>query len=387
MSLFSKLFPRTSADLATGGYLKTLTGYQPVFHTYGGGIYESELCRASINAIATHAAKLKPIVQGKRKDLQYLLEFEPNPWMDTYKFLYKVATILECENTAFIVPMFDQYYQKIVGFYPVLPSSAEIRESGGTEYLVFKFASGQKAAIERDLVGIMTKFFYKSEFFGESNAVLGDTLNMITMQRQGITEGIKQSATVRFLARLGTAMKPADIDAERKRWVTSTLGSDNNGGLALFDSKYVDAKQIDSRPYIVNASQMELIQKNVFDYFGVSEPILQNDFTPDQWASFYEGKIEPFAIQLSMVLTNMVYSANEKKRDNRIMLTANRLQYAAPDQKLAVVKDLSDRGMMSRNEGREVFNMEPIDGGDEFFIRGEYKNAKDAEQEVGEDAD
>lgn len=387
MSLFSRLFPRAAADEATAGYIKTLTGYQPVFRSFNGGIYEAELCRASIHAIATHCSKLKPIVSGVRKDLQTILEFQPNPYMDTTKFLYKTATILETENTAFIIPIYDEYYTKIVGFYPVQPSQAEVREKNGKEYVVFHFAGGQRAAIEREHVGILTKFYYKHDFFGENNVALGTTLDLLYTQQQGIKEGIKQGATIRFLGKLGTTLKPSDIEAERKRWVSTNLDISNNGGMAIFDAKYSDVKQVNSSPYIIDSAQIKAIQGNVFDYFGVNEKVLDNSFSPQEWAAFYEAKIEPFALQLSLVLSNMLYTAEQKVRGNSVQFTSNRLQYASTSEKLNVAEKLLDRGVLSRNEAREIFNMEPIQGGDDYIIRGEYWNANDKIAQESEEND
>jgi len=387
LSLFSKLFPKEAAYEATAGYIKTLTGYQPVFRTFGGGIYESELCRASIHSIATHCSKLKPVVSGARKDLQTILEFQPNPYMDTSKFLYKTATILETENTAFIIPIYDAYYTKIVGFYPVQPSQAEIRERGKKEYLVFHFANGQRAAMYRENVGVLTKFFYKHDFFGENNAALSTTLDLLYTQQQGIKEGINQGATIRFLGKLGSALKPSDIEAERKRWVASNLDISNNGGIALFDTKYSDVKQVNSTPYLIDSNQIKTVQASVFSYFGVNEKILENNFTSEEWAAFYEAKVEPFALQLSLVLSNMLYTPEQKVRGNNIQFTANRLQYASTSEKLDVAEKLLDRGVLSRNEAREIFNMEPIEDGDDYIIRGEYWNASDKIAQESEEND
>lgn len=385
MSLYQKLFPKQAVEAVTAGYIQTITGYQPVFRSYGGGIYESELCRSSIHAIATHCSKLKPVVIGARKDLQSILEFQPNPYMDTTKFIYKMITVLEAEGTSFIVPMYDKYYEKIVGFYPVRPAEAEVRENkSGKMYLVFKFADGKQAAMDFDKVGIMTKYFYKHDFFGEDNTVLKETLDVMTMQKQGIQEGIKAGATVRFLGKLAQALKPDDIKKEQQRWVKQNLSADNSNGIALFDTKYSEVKTIDSKPYVVDADQMDAINKNVFNYFGVNEKILQNNFSPAEWAAFYEAKVEPYALQLSLVLSNMLFTAEQKVRGNSVQFTANRLQYASVDEKLSVVKEMSDRGMMSRNEGREVFNLGPVEGGDVYIIRGEYYNADEKVSEENE---
>ncbi len=75
----------------------------------------------------------------------------------------------------------------------------------------------------------------------------------------------------------------------------------------MYDSKYSDVKQIDSKPFVIDAEQMKLINTNVYNYFGVNEAILQNSYTEDQWNAFYEGKIEPFALQLSLVISNMLF--------------------------------------------------------------------------------
>ena len=350
MGLFSKLFPKASVNAVTGGYFETLSGYQPVFRTFRGGIYEAELCRACVHAFATHVSKLKPVVTGPRKDLGYSLETAPNPWMDTTKFLYKLATVLETETTAFIVPIYDKWYEKVIGYYPVQPKSAEIRDHEGTTYIIFSFANGKRTAVEFSEAGIINKFFYSHDFFGEGNGAMWDTLELMKTQQQGISEGIKQSAVIRFIGKLAGANKDKTIEEERKRWRKYNLAAENSGG---------------------GSSSGSLIK------VGCSKEILQNSFSPQQWDAYYEGKVEPFALQLSLVLTNMTFTSEQRVRGNRIQFTANRLQYASTEQKLKVVTDLMDRGMMSRNEGREVFNMEPVEGGDEYMIRGEYVNAED----------
>lgn len=140
----------------------------------------------------------------------------------------------------------------------------------------------------------------------------------------------------------------------------------------MFDSKYTDVKQIQSEPFVVNAAQMKMIQENVYNYFGVNSSIMQNSFTEDQWNAFYEGVLEPFALQLSLVMTNMTFTERELSYGNQIIFTANRLQYASNSTKLDIVTQLFDRGFLTHNEGLEIFNMSPIDGGDKHYIRKEY---------------
>lgn len=364
-----------------------LNGYTPVFTSAPECIYEMELIRAAINSFATFCSKLKPEVSGSaRKDLERVLQFKPNPFMDTTKFIARVATILAVNNTAFIVPV-ENRYGEMEGFYPVLPSRCEIVDHNGTAYVRYTFSSGQKAAIELDRVGILTAFQYRSDFFGENNAALRPTMELITTANQGIVNGVKNSASIRFLAKVANMLKPEDINAERDRFTQDNLSSDNLSGMVIYDKKFEDVKQIDSKPYIINPAVMKQIEENVYTYFGTNENILRNTYNEDQWNAYYEGKIEPFAIQLSLVLSNMVFSARELAHGNAITFTANRLQYASNTTKLQISTQLFDRGLLNRNGVMEIWNMPPVEGGDKYYIRKEYAEVSALGKEGGDNAD
>ena len=120
---------------------------------------------------------------------------------------------------------------------------------------------------------------------------------------------------------------------------------------------------------------MKLIEKNVYQYFMVNEDVLQNKAYGDAWSAFYEGAIEPFAIQFSEVMTKMLFTLREQAQGNLVQLLANRLMYMTDRDKLNVSSQLLDRGIMSINDVREIWNLPPVDGGDARIIRGEYWNA------------
>ena len=136
------------------------------------------------------------------------------------------------------------------------------------------------------------------------------------------------------------------------------------------------------KPWVVDADQVKLIKDNVFDYFGVNEDVLQNKAYGDKWSAFYEGAIEPFSIQFSEVMTKMLFTLREQSNGNAVIATANRLQYLSNAEKLNVSSQMLDRGIMSINDVREIWNLPPVEGGDARIIRGEYYNA---DQKVSED--
>ena len=68
-------------------------------------------------------------------------------------------------------------------------------------------------------------------------------------------------------------------------------------------------------------------------------------------------------------------------------MTANRLQYASLSQRIEMARELGDRGMIMRDEIRELFNLAPLpDGiGQTAPVRGEYYNVGDARPTGEED--
>ena len=282
-------------------------------------------------------------------------------------------------NTAFISPIFDDFGQ-VSGIYTPLPHRCEIVQYNGVPYLRYEFGHGQRAAIELENCGIMTKYQYKDDFFGEKNDALLPTLDLIHINDQGIKEGVKSGATFRFMAQLGNFAKPDDLAKERERFTENNMRADSkSGGLLLFPSTYQNIQKVDSKPFVIDAEQTKAIKENVFEYFGVNEDILTNKAYGDAWAAFYEGAVEPFAIQFSDVMTKMLFTFREQSQGNLVMATANRLQYLSNADKLAVSAQMADRGLMTRNEIREIWNLTPLPEpyGDQLPVRGEYYNVNE----------
>ena len=377
MGVFDWLFQRRPKPVGQyQGEFKMLDGYRPHFTSWNKDIYENELIRAAIHVRATHISKLKVEITGSaRPALRRKLTHGPNEMQTWSQFLYRLSTMLDMHNTAFIVPVYDQYGEPS-GIYAPLPERCSVVQYGGKPYLKYRFSDGKEAAIEANYCGIMTKFQYRSDFFGETNAALKPTTELIHIQNQGIEEGVKSAATYRFYATLSNFSKDEDLKKERERFSKTNFGSDSGGGgLLLFPNTYKDIQQVNSKPFTVDADQMKIIRESVFEYFGVNEDILESRAYGDAWAAFYESVVESWAVQFSEVMSKMLFTLREQTEGNMVMATANRLQYLSNADKLNVSSQMLDRGIMTINDVREIWNLPPVDGGDVRIIRGEYYNA------------
>ena len=385
MGLFDAIFGRKKAEPQSVAF-QTLTAYQPVFRTWGGQIYECDMVRSAVDAHARHASKLSYRMDGTaRMKLYTQTKSAPNPWMTWPAFLERCVNIYNIQNNLFIVPILDQFGE-VSGFFPVLPSECELVEVGGEPWLKFTFLQGQKKSVKLQRVGIVVRHQLKDDLFGEKNSALAPTMELENMVNQGIAEGVKNAATFRFMAQLTSKSFDEDLRKERERFDRNNF-QQGSGGLLLFGNQFANIQQIKQEGYKVDPEQKKQIKENVLDYFGVSENVLQNKALGDELDAFFNGAIEPFSIKLSDAMTNMVFSSRENNSGNRIIFAANRLQYMPVAQKIAMVKELGDRGFLMIDEGRELFNYAPLpDGkGQHAPIRGEYYMADEGKQDEGKD--
>lgn len=361
-------------------YFKMLDGYVPIFSTYDGGVYEMELTRSCIHAFAAHSSKLMPSLSGAdSKGIKKILEGKVNVFMTPSQFLYKVATIYEATNTCWIVPIYDSF-GNIAGFYPVNPELVEVVQTdNGTLWIRFSFGDGSKGAVELEHCGVISKYLYKNDLQGENNSALNPTMRLLDIQNKGIAEGIKNSASFRFIATANNFAKSSDLEKERQSFSEKNL-AEGKGGLLLFPNTYSNIQQVNSHAQTVDPEQMSIIQTRVFNYFGTNEDILQNKSVGDSWDAYYEGKIEPFAVQLSEAMTCMIYTKDERARGNAIVWSANRLQYMSNRDKLQTSSQMFDRGVFSLNMIMDIWNLPHVDGGDKRYIRKEYTEISQLDQ-------
>lgn len=375
MGLFDKLFSKKEAEAAKEAttVYSGLTLYRPAFTSWNGKLYESELVRAAIDARARAAAKLKITVTGSAQP-SFISSFKtrPNSQQTFYQFFYRASTILDMENNCIFVPEKDIYGQ-LRGFYPIAPEKCEVVEVNKAPWLRCTFARGRRAAFPMSECFLMTKHQYKNDFFGANNHCMHNTMELMDLNEKAIAEAVKNSSTYRFIAKATNLSKDEDLRKSKKRFMENNM-TDDGGGILLFPSSMSEIKQVESSPFVVDPKEIEIIRTNVFDYFGVNEDILQNKATPDQYSAFYEGATEGFSIQFSDGISSCVYSQREINTGNYIYATANRLQFMSNGDKRAVSESAADRGYMTIDEIREIWNLPPLpDGaGNVFPHRGEY---------------
>lgn len=368
-SLFDLLFGKSNQkQKVTQTRLELLNNYNAEFTTLGNNTYDSKVARQCIDRIATHCAKLIPkhiqdsISNCIKGDINFLLQNMPNPIMTKFDFIYKVISMLYTDSNAFVY-IAKNKEGMITGFYPVLASNYNLlQDSQNNIYLEFKFINGKKYILPYLELIHLRLFYNRHDIFGTNNKVLKTDIDTAHTASEGIKNAIKTSSNLKGILKYENAMlKDKDIKASKEAFVNDFLNLENESGIAAMDAK-ADFKEVNLKPITLDKEQLEQVNYNIFDYFGISESIVRNNFTEEEWNAFYEGVIEPRAIQMSDAFTNKVFSIKARKEGHKIVFTANRLQYASLKTKILLLKEAGDRAMLKVDEGREIIDLPPIGG-------------------------
>ena len=344
--------------------LQILNGYNAVFTSFGKGTYESKVARQCIDRIATHCAKLAPkhikgsIAVNVKGEINYLLSRQPNPIMNTYAFIYKVVSNLYTNSNAFV------YIQKdksgfITGFYPLLATTYELYENkSGMMYLQFNFINGQQYYVPYDELIHLRLFYNQDDFYGTNSKVLDTDLETAHTASEGIKNAIRTTNNLKGMLKFTNILKPEDIKKSADKFINDFINLGDSSGIVALDSK-AEFSELNLKPITLSKEQLTQVNKNIFDYFGISEHIVDNSFNSEEWNAFYEGVIEPISMQMSYEFTNKIFSEQAIKDGNEIVFTSNRLRYQKLDDKINMIRYAGSLGVMKKDEVREILDLAP----------------------------
>lgn len=368
--IFGKKGEKQQSENITQTQFQLLNAWNTQYSTLPEGTYNSKVARQVIDRIATHCAKLVPkhiqnsITNNIKGDINFLLSNQPNPLMNTFDFIYRIISLLYTDCNAFIFIAKDRS-GFITGFYPVLATTYELLQgSDGTIYFQFDFINGQTYVIPYLELIHLRLFYNRNDIFGMSNRVLQTDLNTANTVSQGIDKAIKTTSNLKGILQYENSMlKNKDLVKTKDEFVTDFLNMDNEGGIAALDAK-AKFQEVNLKPITLDNEQLKQVNYNIFDYFGVSEKIVDNSFTEDEWNAFYEGVIEARAIQMSYAFTNKIFKKQSIKEGHKIVFTANRLQYSTLSNKISLIKEAGALGLLTKDEAREIIEL-PAIGGEE----------------------
>lgn len=345
---------------------------------FHGDLLEIDVIVSCIDALARNMAKMRLTAIRKDKDNITVTETtsdvarvlkNPNPYMTSYDFIYKVTALFFASNNVFIWPEYDKQ-GVLQALWPINYRQFKLYEVDGVKVARFEIERNHFYTVPyKDLIHLRNHYF-NDALFGDENYPFKPIADLMHAQNQGIIEGIKNSALIRGLLIASGVLKEEDMKAARERFIEENLNAKNNGGVMIIDGKF-DYKDLKSTPYVIDADTREKTKQEAFEYFGVNESFLQNDFTSEKYESVYEGRLEPLAIYISQKFTAFLFTQREQGFGNEVVPNMSKVKYQSINAVVSVVNATKELGLFTRDEYREMLGYEPLGpdrGGDEIMI-------------------
>jgi HK97 family phage portal protein len=381
MSIFSRLFGTKQAEQKN-----IPIEIQNSFTSFNGSLFSNATFRSAVDAIARHAAKLKgqTVVEGCRQPdlhqtLDNLLQTAPNPYMTAYDLLYRAAADYFAQNNAFL---YLQRGQKGVGsIYSLCPSSVEFTTcTEGALYVKASLPDGRQATLPYSDIIHLRRHYFNNEMLGADNTPLFPLLETAETLTQATAKAAQNAVNIRGILRFTSLVNPSQVKIEKEQFTKDYLNLSNSGGIATVDQRF-DFQPSSIAPYTIPAEHMNAINTQIYSYLGINKAIVDGTFSEDQFASFYESVIEPFALQLSLEFS--------RKLGVSVVFSSERLEFSSAKTRISLLRELLPFGLISVNEARKLLNLGEVEDGDKRlmslnFVNTDIANEYQLESEVSE---
>ena len=375
--------------------------YAPIFAFRGeyqgsSDLYESDVIGSIANCIASNLGKLTP--QVIRRDaagltikddyLAKLLSLRWSPEITPFDGLYKMASDLVYKSNAFAVVFYNADFTRVQSIVPVTVKSFRIWEEENNIFFRFVWDyNGEEYTLPYQSVIHLKARYDRKRFIGTSpESQLKTTLELLDTTGESLRNAVNNSANLKGYLKYNNFADEDELKQKVRDFQEAYMSAANDGGIAGLDNS-MEFHEITQHTNAIPVTQSAFLRENLYRYYNVNEKILNSTYNESEWNAFYEAVIEPIALQLSLEFTYKLLSERERGFGNKIIFTANRLQYATLQTRVNLGSQLFDRGIITINEYRELMYYEPIEDGDVRMVSLNYVKADEQSiYQIGEDA-
>ena len=375
--------------------------YAPIFafrgeHQGSSDLYESDVIGSIAHCIGSNLGKLTP--QVIRRDaagltikddyLAKLLSLRWSQEITPFDGLYKMASDLVYRSNAFAIVFYNADFTRVQSIVPVTVRSFRIWEEDNNIFFRFVWDyNGEEYTLPYNAVIHLKARYDRKRFIGTSpESQLKTTLELLDTTGESLRNAVNNSANLKGYLKYNNFADDEELKQKVREFQEAYMNAANDGGIAGLDNS-MEFHEITQHTNAIPVTQSAFLRENLYRYYNVNEKILNSTYNESEWNAFYEAVIEPIALQLSLEFTYKLLSERERGFGNKIIFTANRLQYATLQTRVNLGSQLFDRGIITINEYRELMYYEPIEDGDVRMVSLNYVKADEQSiYQIGEDA-
>lgn len=188
------------------------------------------------------------------------------------------------------------------------------------------------------------------------------TLETADSFNKSMSKFAKLVSVIRGILKANSVTKQEDLNSRRDDFIRDNLRMETNGaGVIVIDNKY-EYTPITQKETPLPVGQLEFVRREIYDYFGVNEDIVQNKADAEKMDAFYRGQLAPFYMQLAQGLTNALFTEREQGFGNEIVCELDRIQFETLDKRVSAAQFLTNIGAVSLDQVLDI--LFPAHGGE-----------------------
>ena len=364
-------------------------------------IYQSDAVLNPIDRIASEVskAKIRSIVERNSQikiqddDISRLFAYHPNPLQTTADFLNCLVWMRMKYANVFIYPQFTwvtdttgQRHKKFDAFWILKPIDFELGtdESGNVWEIKFILTDGEEYILPyEDIIHLKWRrgtnlFKGGGDDFGFPEVTdVTKSVNALNSTIEGLPKAIASSLQIKGVYNIKSLMERARLDEARSNFESHILSS--NLGMVVTDLGG-DFTPVNMQSPVIPEGLTKFMKQAVTQRFGVSEEILNGNYSADQYDAFFKLCIDPFMTDFEQEMTAKCFTKREKEIGHKVRGYFNTLRYMSVAQKQEMAKIAFNTALMDINGVLDMFGLDPIEGGERRLQSLNYVNAQTIDQ-------
>ena len=335
-------------------------------YNYASNIYNIPEVRTAIDSFAQIFVTIPKYFERKDKDghvvyfennSSRVLTLRANHIQNAAQFWTNLITQLLVNSNVFAEPIYDRKTGELKEIY-VLPND-QFEFHLYDDYAAVEFMSIGKTYDLKNLIYI-NRF---SSIGGGARNDLGlyeTVIQALAAHAIDVADPKKPHAILQ-----SNAGSQGNLKAQDKKGALKDIEANFDNtvkGIVYFDPQW-KVTPINWQENDVNRELMQFAINVVYNYFGITDAIINNKATEIEYEMFIKNKIEPMARQIEQEFTTKLFTKREQEFGNRLELDTFSLSVSTLSAKTALFSVASRQGVMNLDEMREIIGLPPIPGG------------------------
>ena len=336
-------------------------------------IYSNHSVRKVVNKIAelVAATPIKyyskdtngKIIDNKKSDIIWVLQHQATNMLTSFKFMKQMVGRAILYNNSFAWIHRDSKTGDILELVPILARQYSlITPKEYPQYFYFKFIlkDGTVRILPIEEVIHFTGDFIEGEYFGDDTAPAIEVVSINDDLWSNLVKWTQANSTIKGFLKTDTILNEDDKKEAQEEF--RNLLRDNTSAYMTLDGKF-DYLAINDKTSPMDINYIEKIESTIRDFYSISLPVVQGIATPQQMEAFHQLVLNPLFTMIEQELEAKFLTKKEILGfEHEIKFICNSFKHMTATEATAAYTLLTNTGAISRNELREGFGFERLEG-------------------------